>query len=51
MLQQCADAASKAELVPQRLDRDQLGHVQGAVVLHIQLAVKQDQVIFTYINK
>jgi len=25
MLQQCADAASEAELVPQRLDRDQLG--------------------------
>lgn len=51
LLKQCEQASDTAELVPQRLDREQLGHIQGAVVLHIQLAVKQDQPLGTALLK
>jgi hypothetical protein len=52
LLNQCEQASSDAsDLLPQRLDREQLGHIQGAVVLHIQLAVKQDQPLGTALLK
>ena len=54
----CSEAATQAQesgdamdIVPQTLDAEQLHHIQGTVVLHVQFAVKQDQALGAAIVK
>ena len=48
---QASQAGDAMDIVPTRQDTDQLHHIQGTVVLHIQFAVKQDQALGTAILK